>query len=187
MKNIILFGGPGSGKGTQSKYLIEKYGFQVISTGEMIRDEIKNKSEIGLRAKGLIEQGLLISDEEVVELFASQLAKLDLSKGILLDGFPRTVRQAEELSKMFAELGTAVHHLIRLKVPEDLLLQRMLSRATKEGRSDDNIETIKKRLHVYYNQTKPVMDYYADQGTLSTINGVGEMDDIFSQICKIID
>ncbi len=173
MKNIVIFGAPGSGKGTQSDKMIAKYGFKHISTGDVLRNEIKNGTELGKTAKGYIDNGQLIPD--------------DLMVNIIFDGFPRTIPQAEALKKMLAERGHKVAAMIELDVPEDELMKRLILRGKQSGRSDDNEETIKKRLTVYHNQTAPLIDWYEKEGIHHHINGLGELDRIFADICKVID
>lgn len=186
MKNIILFGPPGAGKGTQSSKLVNLFGYELISTGELIRQEIRNNTEVGMAAKTLIEKGMLVPDDVVIEMIRKLLRAHDFDKGLIFDGFPRTVGQANELNIIMSEFGTAIHHLISIDVPETELISRILNRAKDSGRSDDNLEVVRNRLLVYKEQTSPVMDYYTDQGCYSRINGVGTVDEIFNQIVNII-
>lgn len=188
MKNIVIFGAPGSGKGTQSDLLIKKYGFGHISTGDVLRAEIKNGTELGKTAKGYIDNGQLIPDELMVSILASVYDSFGADHaGVIFDGFPRTIAQAEALKAMLAERGHNVAAMVELDVPEDELMTRLVKRGQESGRSDDNEETIKKRLDVYHNQTAPLIEWYEKEGIRNHINGLGELDRIFSDICKVID
>ena len=188
MKNIVIFGAPGSGKGTQSDMMIEKYGFGHISTGDVLRSEIKNGTELGKTAKGFIDQGQLIPDELMISILASVYDKFGNDhQGVIFDGFPRTIPQAEALKKMLAERGHRIAAMIELDVPEEELMKRLLLRGQQSGRSDDNEETIRKRLGVYHSQTMPLIDWYKGEGIHYHINGLGELNRIFSDICAVID
>ncbi len=188
MKNIVIFGAPGSGKGTQSDLLIKKYGFGHISTGDVLRAEIKNGTELGKTAKGYIDNGQLIPDELMVSILASVYDSFGADHaGVIFDGFPRTIAQAEALKAMLAERGHSVAAMVELDVPEDELMARLIKRGQESGRSDDNEETIKKRLDVYHNQTSPLIEWYEKEGIRNHINGLGELDRIFGDICKVID
>lgn len=188
MKNIVIFGAPGSGKGTQSDKIIAKYGLGHISTGDVLRGEIKEGSELGKTAKAYIDKGQLIPDELMVDILASVYDGFGKDhKGVIFDGFPRTIPQAEALKKMLAERGHKVAAMIELDVPEDELMKRLLLRGQQSGRSDDNEETIKKRLNVYHNQTSPLIEWYKSEGIHHHINGLGELDTIFGDIAEVID
>ena len=188
MKNIVIFGAPGSGKGTQSDLLIKKYGFGHISTGDVLRNEIKNGTELGKTAKGYIDNGQLIPDELMVSILASVYDGFGADHaGVIFDGFPRTIAQAEALKAMLAERGHAVAAMIELDVPEAELMKRLIKRGQERGRSDDNEETIKKRLDVYHNQTSPLIDWYEKEGIHNHIDGLGELDRIFKDICEVVD
>lgn len=188
MKNIVIFGAPGSGKGTQSDLLIKKYGFGHISTGDVLRNEIKNGTELGKTAKGYIDKGQLIPDELMVSILASVYDGFGADHaGVIFDGFPRTIAQAEALKAMLAERGHAVAAMIELDVPEAELMKRLIKRGQESGRSDDNEETIKKRLDVYHNQTSPLIDWYEKEGIHNHIDGLGELDRIFKDICEVVD
>ena len=184
MLNIVIFGAPGSGKGTQSDRIVEKYGINHISTGDVLRAEIKNGTELGKTAKGYIDQGQLIPDELMIDILASVF---DSFKGVIFDGFPRTIAQAEALKKMLAERGQDVSVMVDLEVPEDELMVRLIKRGKDSGRADDNEETIKKRLHVYHSQTAPLIDWYKNEKKYQHINGLGTMEGIFAEICEAID
>lgn len=188
MKNIVIFGAPGSGKGTQSDLMIEKYGFGHISTGDVLRAEIKKGSEIGKAAAALINNGQLIPDELMTEILAGVYDSYGCDhKGVIFDGFPRTIPQAEALKKMLAQRGHKVAAMIELAVPEDELMKRLLKRGAESGRADDNEETITKRLSVYHNQTAPLIQWYAAECIHNHIDGFGSLDRIFGDVCKVID
>ena len=187
MLNIVIFGAPGSGKGTQSERIVEKYGINHISTGDVLRAEIKNGTELGKTAKGYIDQGQMIPDEVMIDILASVFDSFKDSKGVIFDGFPRTIAQAEALKKMLAERGQDVSVMLDLEVPEDELMVRLIKRGKDSGRADDNEETIKKRLHVYHSQTSPLIDWYKNEKKYQHINGLGTMDGIFADICEAVD
>ena len=187
MLNIVIFGAPGSGKGTQSERIVEKYGINHISTGDVLRAEIKNGTELGKTAKGYIDQGQLIPDELMIDILASVFDSFKDSKGVIFDGFPRTIAQAEALKKMLAERGQDVTVMVDLEVPEDELMTRLIKRGKDSGRADDNEETIKKRLHVFHSQTAPLIDWYKNEKKYQHINGLGTMDGIFADICEAVD
>lgn len=186
MLNIVIFGAPGSGKGTQSERIVAKYGINHISTGDVLRAEIKNNTELGKIAKGYIDQGQLIPDELIIDILAKTLDSFEDSKGVIFDGFPRTIPQAEALKKVLAERGQSVSIMLDLDVPEDELMTRLIKRGQESGRADDNEETIKKRLVVYHSQTAPLIDWYKAEGQYCHINGLGTMEGIFEDICKAI-
>ena len=172
--NIILLGAPGSGKGTQAAFLIEKHGLTHLSTGDMLRAEIAAGSDLGKQAKAIMENGQLVSDEIVIAMIAARLS----DKGALFDGFPRTIAQAEALDKLLAGRGSQIDTVIELQVGNEETVQRMLAR----GRSDDNEATIRQRLAVFEAQTKPLIDYYQKQGKLRSIDGSGELAAISARI-----
>lgn len=187
--NLVIFGAPGSGKGTQSEKLIEEYNLHHISTGELLRDHISRGTELGKLANTYISNGLLIPDELMIEvldeIFKNDPAKV--AQGVIFDGFPRTVAQAEALSEMLKEYGSEIHAVVGLEVEEDELIRRMLERGKQSGRSDDNLETIKKRLNVYHRQTSPLRDYYMEKGKYHSIDGNGTVDGIFGLIKRALD
>ena len=187
MLNIVIFGAPGSGKGTQSERIVEKYGLNHISTGDVLRAEIKNGTELGKTAKGYIDQGQLIPDELMIDILASVFDSFKDSKGVIFDGFPRTIAQAEALKKMLAERNQAVSVMLDLEVPEEELMTRLIKRGQQSGRADDNEETIKKRLVVYHSQTAPLIDWYKSEGLYAHINGLGDRETITGEICTAID
>ena len=187
MKNIVIFGAPGSGKGTQSDMMIEKYGLNHISTGDVLRAEIKKGTELGKTAASFIDNGQLIPDDLMVNILASVYDSFGDRKGVIFDGFPRTIPQAEALKKMLDERGDKVAAMIELDVPEDELMKRLILRGQQSGRADDNEETIKKRLIVYHSQTQPLIEWYKKEGIHYHINGLGDLDRIFADISEVID
>ena len=188
MKNIVIFGAPGSGKGTQSELIINEYGLEHISTGDVLREEIKNETELGKTAKTFIDKGQLIPDELMVDILAHVYDAFGKEhKGVIFDGFPRTIPQAEALKKMLGERGHRIAAMIELDVPEDILMDRLIKRGQQSGRSDDNEETIKKRLGVYHNQTAPLIEWYQKEGLHHHVKGFGELQEIFADIMQVID
>ena len=187
MLNIVIFGAPGSGKGTQSERIVEKYGINHISTGDVLRAEIKNGTELGKTAQGYIDQGQLIPDSLMIDILAGVLDSFKDSKGVIFDGFPRTIAQAGALKQMLAERGQEVSVMLDLDVPEDELMTRLIKRGQETGRTDDNEETIKKRLVVYHSQTAPLIDWYKSEGKYQHIQGVGTMEGIFADIVAAIE
>ena len=187
MLNIALFGPPGAGKGTQSKKLLEKYNLTYISTGDMLRSEIAEGSELGMKAKSIIEQGGLVDDELIIQLIEKKIKTNPDSKGILFDGFPRTTVQAYILEGLMLKLHTSLNCMISLEVPEKELIDRLLLRAKVSGRSDDNLEVIKNRLKEYENKTKPVAEFYAKKNKYYPLNGVGDIDEIFEKIVEVVE
>ncbi len=182
--NIVIFGAPGSGKGTQSEKLISEYGLHHISTGELLRDHIARGTHLGKVADTYISQGLLIPDELMVEVLADLFKENPevAEKGVIFDGFPRTIAQAEALADLLQRYGTEIHAVVGLEVDEDELVRRMLERGKASGRSDDNLDTIRKRLDVYHKQTAPLRDYYLGKGRYHKIDGNRTVDDIFGDI-----
>ena len=187
MFNIVIFGAPGSGKGTQSKMIVERYGFDYISTGDMLRQAISQGSELGRTAKEYIDRGQLVPDDLIVRLIADFLDGKHGSKGVIFDGFPRTLKQAEALKTMLNERGTDIHILLDLQVEDDELVDRLIERGKISGRADDNPETIKARLDVYHTQTAPLATYYIGEGKHVAIKGVGQIEHIFERIAEAID
>lgn len=188
MLNIVLFGGPGSGKGTQSEKIIEKYGLHHISTGDVLRKQIKEGTELGKIADSYISKGHLIPDDLMIDILRQELKSLPKeSNGVIFDGFPRTIPQAIELEKLLEENGTSLTGVVGLEVPEEELVARMLKRGAETGRADDNIDTILNRLKVYHNQTEPLKEHYKNKGSYIQIDGQGHVDNIFSSISAAID
>lgn len=187
MKNIVIFGAPGSGKGTQSALLVEKYGFKHISTGDVLRAEIKNGTELGKTAQGYIDNGQLIPDELMIDILAHVYDSLCPCDGVIFDGFPRTVPQAEALKKMLGERGTQVSAMLELDVPDEMLMERLIQRGKTSGRADDNEETIRKRLTVYNTQTAPLIAWYEGEGIRNAVKGYGPLEEINAALCAVID
>ena len=187
--NIVIFGAPGSGKGTQSERIVEKYGLYHISTGDLLRENIRKGTQLGKVADTFISKGLLIPDELMIEVL-SDLYKNDptiLERGVIFDGFPRTIPQAEALAVMLGKHNTAIHAVVGLEVDEDELVNRMLERGKSSGRCDDNLETIKKRLGVYHKQTAPLRDYYVKEGSYARIDGNRKIEEIFGDISEALN
>lgn len=178
--HIIVFGPPGAGKGTQAKKIAAHFNLPHLSTGDIFRENIKNKTPLGIKVQSILSSGELVPDETVVELITDELDKPEYKEGVILDGFPRTVTQAESLDDYFEKSGKKIDAFITLAVPEKELVKRILSRG--EGRSDDTPEKVKNRLGVYKNETEPVLSYYKEQNLVEVINGVGSIDAIFDRI-----
>lgn len=187
--NIVIFGAPGSGKGTQSERLIKEYGLHHISTGELLRDHIARGTEIGKVADSYISQGNLIPDELMLELLEHEIDtnSQKTSKGIIFDGFPRTVPQADALKALLARRGSGIHAVVGLEVADDELVDRLVKRGLESGRSDDNIDTIRKRLEVYHRQTSPLREYYVSEGKYCPIECAGDVEKIFGDIKRAVD
>lgn len=186
--NLVLFGAPGSGKGTQSAKIIDKYGLYHISTGDVLRDHIARHTDLGRLADKYISKGQLIPDAVMIEILDNVLEeKAEGKNGVVFDGFPRTIAQAEALEKLLKKRGAKIDGVIGLEVGEDELIKRMLQRGRETGRTDDNLETITRRLEVYRESTKPLKDYYAELGLYLSVDGQGNVDDIFGNITKGID
>lgn len=188
MLNVILCGAPGCGKGTQSALLVDKYNLMHLSTGDLLRAEIASKSETGILAESYISNGNLVPDEMIISIL---LKVIDTSTegvlGYILDGFPRTVDQAVALEKAFEDRNKKISFLIDIQVETNELIARLLKRGETSGRSDDNFDTIKKRLEVYESKTAPVNDFYKKLGKYYSINGIGEIDQIFDRISNVIE
>ena len=189
MLNIVMFGAPGSGKGTQSEVLIKTYGLFHISTGDVLRDNIKRGTDLGKTAKQFIDKGQLIPDDLMISILASVIDdnKEKAQNGVIFDGFPRTIAQADALEEMLAKRGTSVSAVIGLDVPEQILIGRLLNRGKESGRSDDNLETINDRLKVYHSSTAPLKEYYAKKGLLHMVKGTGGAIVVFERVRKVID
>ena len=184
--NLILLGPPGAGKGTQAKRLEDKFGVKQLSTGDMLRAAVASGSDIGKEAKAVMDAGQLVSDDIIVRMISERVDEPDCAKGFILDGFPRNVSQAKALDKMLAEKGLRIDHVIEFRVDEDRMIDRILKRAAEEGRSDDNAETLRKRMDVYREQTAPITPYYADKGALKTVDGMKPMDEVTADLEKIL-
>lgn len=188
MKNFIIFGPPGAGKGSQAVILSKKYNLKHISTGDILRDEIKNGTKLGLKVKSLIDEGVLVSDHIILEIIESVIKHSKGYSGFLFDGFPRTVNQFTQLKRMLEKLGHRVDAVISLVVEEEVLIKRMLSRAQIEGREDDaNPIVVKKRIETYREQTEPLIDIFIKRGNYFTLTGNDTIENNFKKICNIID
>ena len=189
MKNIIIFGAPGSGKGTYSDEIVNRYGMGHISTGDVLRAEIKNGTELGKIAQGYISNGQLIPDDLMIEILAKTYDAQPAGKGVIFDGFPRTIAQAEALKQMLKERGHEMGIMIELVVEEDILMARLLNRAKEQGRADDNEETIKKRFAVYQNQTAPLIDWFEKEGIRHSFSAEKYplIEDMIAAISAVID
>lgn len=188
--NIIICGAPGSGKGTQSALIKEKYNLLHLSTGDLLRAEIAAKSELGRVAEGYISNGQLVPDEMIIEILDKAIEEKESAghyNGLILDGFPRTVAQAEALEALIRKRSKEISVLLDLTVEEEELIDRLVKRGQTSGRSDDNLETIKKRLDVYHQKTEPVNDFYKKQNKYTSVEGTGSIDDIFGRICEAIE
>ena len=186
MINLVLFGPPGAGKGTQSEKLIKKYGFVHISTGDLFRWHTKNDTALGKRVKEIMNSGALVPDEITIAMLQEEVTKNPQAGGFLFDGFPRTVPQAEALDKFMRDNGSAIHHVIALDVNEAELRTRIAKRRSESNRADDEEEKLNKRVTEYFTKTVHVLPYYEKQGRLKTVNGIGNIDDIYNNICSLI-
>ena len=178
MKNVMILGAPGSGKGTQGKLLADHLNIPQVSTGELLRAAVKAKSPLGVKAKDFMDKGLLVPDEIIFGLIQEILDSPPARNGVLMDGFPRTVPQAEAVDRMLKAKGAKVDRVLVLEVEEQELINRLLGRAAKEGRSDDNLESIRQRLQVYHKQTAPLIAFYEKRGVVKKVAGSGGIDDI---------
>jgi adenylate kinase len=188
MLNIVLFGPPGAGKGTQSQKLIDKYQLKHLSTGDMLRSEIAHQTELGLKAKELMDAGLLVPDEVVIGMIDNQLNANKEAKGFIFDGFPRTVALAQALDTLLSNHLTSIHLMLALTVTEEELVKRLLIRGESSGRADDQDEAkIRVRVNEYNTKTTQVATYYEGQGKFKAIDGIGDIDEIFSALCAEIE
>jgi adenylate kinase len=187
MFNLILFGPPGAGKGTHSLRLMDKYGLVHISTGDIFRNEISNKTELGMKAKAFMDKGELVPDEVVIGMLFSVMDRFKDAKGFVFDGFPRTIVQAEKFEEMLEERKMPVSLVISLAVDDEELIRRLVKRGQESGRTDDTEEIIRQRLNVYNKQTKPLLDFYTKKKLLHSVHGIGSIDDIFERVCTTID
>lgn len=183
MFNLVIFGAPGSGKGTQSEFIIKEYGLFHISTGEVLRDHIARGTELGKIADSFISKGQLIPDELMIDILCDVLdSNPAAADGVIFDGFPRTIHQAKALKEVLEKRGTQLNAVIGLEVEDEELIDRLIKRGKESGRSDDNLETIQQRLKVYHSQTSPLRDYYIEEGKYLSIKGSGSVTDIFETI-----
>lgn len=188
MLNLVLFGPPGAGKGTQSEKLITKYNLVHLSTGDLLRSQIAAGTELGLRAKQLMDRGLLVPDEVVVGMIEHKLRENQEAAGFIFDGFPRTVPQAQALDRLLEQYNTQITTMIALVVDDEELIRRLLKRGETSGRPDDRDETTaRRRVSVYNNETTPVADYYAQQQKYVAVDGIGRIDEIFDTICRNLE
>lgn len=185
---LILLGPPGAGKGTQAQLLVAKHGIVQLSTGDMLRAAVAAGTDVGRRAKAIMDRGELVSDDVMIEIIADRLDKPDAAKGFILDGFPRTVAQAEALSGLLAKRGLKLDAVIELEVDDEILTDRIVGRAKETGgaRADDNVETLRKRLAVYHAQTAPVAEYYRKKGMLKSVDGMGTVDQVSAAIENLL-
>jgi len=187
MLNIVIFGPPGAGKGTQSHLIIEKYKLMHLSTGDLLRNEMANETPLGTEAKKLIEKGELVPDDIVIKMVNNKLDNNPGLKGFIFDGFPRTVEQAEALDRLLEEKNTSISVMISLEVDEDELIKRLIKRCEQEGRTDDNIEVIRNRIKVYNDVTCKVCDFYVTNNRFRPVPGTGTVEEIFERISAVID
>lgn len=183
MLKIVLLGAPGTGKGTQSEKLVALYGVPQISTGDLLRKAVADKTELGLQAKATMDAGELVSDDIVIGMIRERLQQPDAAEGFILDGFPRTLAQAKELTELLTQLQRPLERVVHVQVDDEEIVKRLLAR----GRADDNEETIRNRLNVFRKQTQPLVEYYRAQDLLATVSGMGEIDEIFERINTAID
>jgi adenylate kinase len=179
---VVFLGPPGSGKGTQAKLLAERLGVPAISTGEILRTAVSEKTPLGQKAQAIMERGDLVSDDLIVDLIRERTARADARGGFILDGFPRTIAQAEALERLLAEKGEALSAAVNFRVPDEELTRRMLGRAAEEGRADDRPETIRERLRVYREKTEPLVAFYRKRDLVADVDGVGTVDQIGSRV-----
>lgn len=183
---IVFLGPPGSGKGTQAKLLATRLGVPAVSTGDMLREAVRRQTPLGRRAEAIMEAGELVPDDVVVGLIRERIASPDAAGGFLLDGFPRTIAQAEALDRLLGDRGASLDAVVNLAVPDAALLERLLGRAGEEGRSDDRPETIRERLRVYTEKTAPLVAFYERSGLLTHVDGFGSVEDVSSRIDGVL-
>ncbi|MCZ2248783.1 MAG: adenylate kinase [Bacteroidia bacterium] len=188
MLNIVLFGPPGAGKGTQSEKLITKYNLIHLSTGDLLRSEIAQKTELGMKAKTLMDNGDLVPDDVVIGMIRSKLNSNNQAKGFIFDGFPRTTAQAQALDELLSEMNSQITCMLALEVDNEELTKRLLLRGKDSGRADDqNEEIIRNRVKEYNNKTAPLKDYYTAQKKFYAVNGIGSIDEIFNSLCQKVE
>jgi len=188
MLNLVLFGPPGAGKGTQSVKLVERFQLIHLSTGDLLRSEISAGTDLGLEAKQLMDKGILVPDEVVIGMIRSKLTANPQANGFIFDGFPRTIAQAEALDNLLNELNTSINAMLALEVNDEELIKRLLNRGKDSGRSDDQDESIiANRIKEYNNKTAPLASYYSAQGKYAGVNGIGSLEAIFNELCSSID
>jgi adenylate kinase len=184
---IVLLGAPGSGKGTQAAILCKKLSVPHVSTGDLLRSQVKAGTELGIQAKQVMDRGELVSDEIVLSMLRERLLKDDATKGFILDGYPRNLAQAQALDELLSELGQPVDEAIQIDIEAEVIVARIAKRAELEGRTDDSAQTVRTRLDVYEQQTAPVVDYYAREGKLSQVYGVGTVEEISERILGLFN
>ena len=188
MLNLVLFGPPGAGKGTQSALLIKRFGLMHLSTGDLLRAEIAAGTALGLEAKTLMDKGILVPDAVVIGMIASRMEQNPDAKGFIFDGFPRTTAQAEALDTLLSEKGTLIHRMVALEVDDEELTRRLLNRGKESGRPDDQDESIiRQRVNEYNAKTLPLKSYYEGQGRFTGISGIGSIEEIFGSICQVVE
>jgi len=187
MLNIVIFGAPGCGKGTQSELIIKKYQLYHISTGNVLRTEMEKQTELGQLAKEYVQKGQLVPDDLIIKMLADILKSNPKEKGFIFDGFPRTIAQGESLDQLLRDTNKSITAVLNLDVEEEILVDRLLKRGEVQGRSDDTLETIQKRLEVYKTQTEPLIAYYKKQGKLFVIKGNKPVEDVFENIKETLD
>ncbi len=188
MLNIVLFGPPGAGKGTQAEKIIDKYNLVHLSTGDILRSELADKTKLGLEAKKFMDKGELVPDEVVIGMIETKIDQNPVAKGFIFDGFPRTTAQAEALDKLLLKKGTPITAMLMLTVEHEELIKRLLNRGKDSGRRDDqDISVIENRIRVYNNETAPLINYYEKQGKYRAVHGMGSIEEIFERLCHTID
>lgn len=185
--DLLFLGPPGAGKGTQAKRLVSEHGIPQISTGDMLREAIASGSELGLRVKPILDSGELVPDALMVELIRERLARPDTEGGFVLDGFPRTIAQAEALDDMLHEIGRTLSAVLELQLDEEEAVRRLLGRAREEGRSDDTPDVVRNRMRVYREQTEPLVTHYLAQGTLVGVDAAGSIEHVAAEIERVLD
>lgn len=187
MTNLIFFGGPGAGKGTQAKKIAEKFGLIHLSTGDILRNAVEKKTELGIIAKKYMDGGELLPDDVIIRMVENQIKKDLETNGFIFDGFPRTIPQAEAFDTMLAKYDMTISHVVHLKVPKEVLVERLLRRAELENRSDDaDISIIENRINLYINKTAPIKEFYTKQGKMLKVDGMGEVDEIFERVVEAV-
>jgi len=187
MLNLIFFGPPGAGKGTQALKVAQYYGLRHVSTGNIFREEIRQNTKLGLKVKDILANGDLVPDKLLIKILENTCHNSPDSNGFVFDGIPRTLRQAEALDNMMRHKKSSVNRVISLEVPEDELIRRLVIRSQEQGRTDDTLEVIQRRLDIYHQHTKPLVDFYRKQGIFVEIPGIGRIEDVFQTICRTID
>lgn len=187
--NLILFGPPGAGKGTQAQFIMDRYNVVQLSTGDMLRAAVAAGTELGNKAKAIMDAGELVADDLIIGIIGDRIGEPDCAGGFILDGFPRTLAQAEGLDKLLGEKGLTLDAVVEIRVPDEELFARIEKRAAETGgtRADDNAETLKNRLKVYHDQTAPVLGYYEKKSMVDTVDGLQTIDDVTADIMKVLD